>query len=105
MPEADSHLISAWHQCGLCSTGGAGFSVLNWSEIDAYSRVTKSQLTPWEAQTLRIMSSCYIGEYQKASDDANRPAPYCSDEVNLEALRSNVAQAFKAMFKQQAAKQ
>ena len=98
MPQVDSYLIDVWHELGRALSGGYGLVPLTFTEIKAYSD-SVYELNSFDCSMLSRMSREYVTEQAAASQDANRPAPH-EGKANIEAMRNNVAQAFKAMFKQ-----
>jgi len=60
---------------------GSGFNgpvPLTWQEIDAWARMTQTELTPNEALILSELSGAYCSQYHKSSD-INEIAPYRED--------------------------
>lgn len=64
-----NHLIDYLFEVGPSTAG----EVLSFQEIAAWSAATGRTLTPWEAVTLRRLSSAYLSEAHAASDPDRAP--------------------------------
>ncbi len=96
MPIADESIIKYWFELGLCLNGGYGDSPLTYSEVKSYSDLV-ADLSPFESVSLVKMSAAYASEKAQATNDINRPSPH-EGKADIDAMRSGVAAAFKAMF-------
>lgn len=68
-------MISLLFDAGPAMYGGMGDAPLTHSEINAYKTNTKTELTAWEARTLRRLSSVYLSESSKAQEP-DCPEPF-----------------------------
>jgi hypothetical protein len=68
--EAGEHLVEYLFEAGPTSAG----EVLTYGEIAAWTRLTGTVLTSWEAKTLRGMSREYLSELHAATAK-DRPPP------------------------------
>ena len=105
MPEADSFIVSAWHDLGLFDSGEYGYKPLKFAEIEAYSK-SVAHLTPFEVMALVKMSKTYINEQSEATEDLARP---CLMEQNdaefyhkLKAFKSEIVSKKMRQLAQQA---
>ena len=75
MPETigGEWLISDLFELGPVAAGGMGLSGVSWSEIEAWTRATRTPLEPWEADALRRMSSAYASAYSASQDPDQKP--------------------------------
>ncbi len=81
----------------LCSAGIAmpGPVPLSYMEIRAWSELAGVELTPWEAETIRYMSDCYVGQLGKSRDPGALP-PH--DERSMEQVRRQSSSQFQRLF-------
>lgn len=77
MPEVDcaEHLLEYLHEFGPAFHGVMGPTPVPFFEIQAWSMMTCTPLTPWESHSLRVLSEAYIGEMQRARKP-NCPPPW-----------------------------
>ena len=68
-------MITYLLEVGLYSSNGMGMTPLSWVDIQAWSQLTGSQLTPSEARLMRKLSFIYVSQYN-ASKDIKCEAPY-----------------------------
>lgn len=66
MPEAASHVWKAFlrlsaHRAG----GGFGPGPITWPDLDAYCRMTRTTLAPWEVEMLEDLDSLWLAERAK----------------------------------------
>lgn len=66
-------------EVGPVSAGGLGLSALSWSEIRAWSRLTRTPLTPDTARLLRHLSQVYVAALHASSDPAQPPYWACPE--------------------------
>lgn len=64
MPDlpAMEYLHELWVKAGRCSQTISGAASLGWSEIDAFNRLSGANLSPVEAETIRLMSEAFAAE-------------------------------------------
>lgn len=80
LPEGFEYLIEYLDQLGWGREGFNGLVALNYQEIQAWLALSFLELTPWEVQTMRALSSAYCAQLRKSfAPDA--PAPYVSEEA------------------------
>lgn len=79
--------------------GGMGHVPLTHSEIKAWQDNTGTELTCWEAQTLRRLSAEYLTESQ-AAEAPDCPAPWSSapTEETREDVSKKVQNAFRTLM-------
>ena len=86
MPEGDyrremppvkggEYLVSHWQKCGICQSGMSGAIPVTWQELDAYCRLSGSDVDGWEAEQIINMSKAYVAMSRKA-DDISCSSPY-----------------------------
>ena len=92
--ECGEHLIDYLQEVGPAYHGGMGLSPVPFFEIDAWSRMTCTLLTPWEAQALRMLSTEYVGSMNDAKKP-NCPPPW-TPRVGFD--REAVASGMKGML-------
>lgn len=69
------YLIGLLFEAGLMSSNGMGPVPISWLEIDAWLRVTETELSLWERIKIKQLSEEYVTELALATDK-NRPQPY-----------------------------
>lgn len=75
-----SYIIAWLDEMDWHSIGGMGSPIpLSWSDIDAWARVTKTEITSDEALLLRHLSKLYVSKYSESKNPAT-PAPYSDIE-------------------------
>lgn len=101
MPDIDGgeYLIGYLRELGFCQSNGMGVSELSFQEISAWMHATGLRLNPWEALTLKKLSSEYVAQLH-ASKDPLEPAPFGDGE--LEIKRDYTANFFMKLAKQSA---
>lgn len=96
MPDADSFLVSAFYEAGICKQTGYGAAPLEWPDIRAYSN---GRLTEWECLMLKAMSNSYCSEKSQADQQLDRPPPFVENEDEYrQVMRINAAKRFRAAF-------
>ena len=76
LPVISAKYIYDWlMEVGPTENGGMGPVQLSWKEICAWSSMTFTSMTAWEARLLRELSSEFITESRQA-EDRNRPPPW-----------------------------
>ncbi len=99
-PDAySSYLISLAQSMGLYKNSGFGHEPISWSEMKAWSEITNTKITPWEAKVLMKLSIAFV--YQMSiSKNSSCISPVVEvDEDELKLRRSNISNAFKMMAK------
>lgn len=71
-------------------------SALTFAEIRHWCDLTGAELTPWEAETLRVLSEAYVVQLSK-SHDPNAEPPY--DSRSLDEMRERTSNQFQRLFK------
>lgn len=69
MPDCDTVVKNAFLSCGCALNGGMGLIPLTWSELDAYVRRSKVDLSAWESDHVIMMSREYCAFIQKAKSE------------------------------------
>ena len=62
-------MIAAFQDCGLADNGGMAKTPLSWQEVKAYSDLTKTNLTAWEAKQVVYMSRAYCSMNHEATEN------------------------------------
>ena len=98
-PVTATYLLADWQAVGMCSSGMNGPVPLSWQEIQAYSQMTATPFTPWEAETIRTMSRRYCSKFYESRHEST-PPPYVdeSPEAMEQRKKAETAQ-IKAMFR------
>lgn len=98
-PPETAYLWRWFRDLEMARQGGQmGPQPLTYQEMEAWSRLARVRLTPWEADCLRSLDVVYLNDYakDKAGDNA---APMTEDgEVDRDAVASGLKNAF-ASFK------
>ena len=68
MPESDQFVTHVFHEIGMASGGGMSLSALSFSELDAYCRRMKVDLTAWESINIISMSREYCSWLNKGKE-------------------------------------
>lgn len=78
-----------------------GLHPLTWSEIDAFSRLSGSELDAWEAQQIRLCSVAYVTGYRKGQQPMtvspafeDRP----EDDPGIAVERHRISEQMKVAF-------
>ena len=70
-------------ELGFCDTGFNGPVPLSFKEIDAWVRLTQTDITPNEVLILSGMSKAYCSQYH-SSGDINEPSPRVQEYTEQE---------------------
>ena len=92
--EQGAYLIEMLSRIGFARQGPAP---VDYQEISAWSRLTDTDLTPWESETLHGLSESYVIQLHR-SKDANAEPPY--DVRTLDEMRERSSSQFQRLFKQ-----
>ena len=65
-----SYLIEYLLELGPALSSGGSVTPISYQDIQAFQNVIGLSLTPWEAETLRMLSREYVSEYHAARDPA-----------------------------------
>lgn len=99
LPEvtAGGYLLDWLFEVGPALPGGMGPVPLTHGELRSWQANTGLRLTPWEARTLRHLSSEYLAEL-RAAEEPSRAAPYSHEStVNVERTTKSLRAAVAAM--------
>lgn len=77
--------------------GIARANPVDWSEIEAYDRMTGCGLTPWEAKTIRKMSLAYVDQSIKSIEPHCLPPHYTDNRTEAE-RRQQVDESIRRVF-------
>lgn len=69
---------------------------LDFAEIRHWCDLTGTELTPWESETLRVLSEAYVVQLSK-SHDPNAEPPH--DARSLDEMRERTSNQFQRLFK------
>lgn len=97
LPPVDecAYLIDYLMEVGPVTSGGMAPAAISYSEIAAWSQITGTVISPWDAHMLRHLSRVYINQYAD-SKDPRTPAPW-QDSMPIEDRRAAVVAGFKAL--------
>jgi len=96
MPSAGARLLRHLGELGWCSFAEGGPRPLGYAELQAWAQLTATRLTPWEALTLRALTSAYAGSAAVAQD-ASCPAPWPETETVSRSQAAAFAAGLDAM--------
>ncbi len=105
-----SHLIEMVNDLGLCRYGNQetrvkddktysyrGVTPVDFQEINAWQSSCGVSLSPWELETLRMLSDAYVIQLGKSRDEGCG-APF--DDRDMESVRQHVNGQFQRLYKQ-----
>jgi len=99
MPEVEAaYLLRPFFDSGMCSSNGMGVSAISWSELRNYCELTGTELSPWEAEQVMMMSRAYTASLRR-SDDPLMPPPFTAEETDdeIQARRAAVVEQMMAL--------
>lgn len=73
----DFHITDWLKDLGPLASGGMSAAPISWQEMAAWASLTGWQPSPWEAETLALMSRAYLAQVEDSSG-ARVPPPYQS---------------------------
>lgn len=96
MPErgALSYLIDWLDELGFVVMDATGLRAVSWQDINYWSLMTGTDITPWEAKSLVSLSQGYLIEHREALNPA-RIAPYMGKVDHAELARRRRARRGK----------
>ena len=92
-----SYLIEYLLEIGPALSTGHGVAPISYQDIQAFQNVSGLTLSPWEAETLRMLSREYVNEYHAARDPAR--VPPVQKLGTIEQRRAAVVASMKAFAK------
>lgn len=93
--EEAGYLIDYLMEVGPVTSGGMSAAAISYSEIAAWSQITGTIISPWDAHMLRYLSRVYVNQYAD-SKDPRAPAPW-QDSMPIEDRRAAVVAGLKAL--------
>jgi hypothetical protein len=87
------YLVDYLMEVGPTMPGGFGPAPLSYSELRAWQDTMGIQLTPWEAQTLRRLSTTWIVS-SRAAEAPDCPPPYAYQRPSRAAVAKKIDLAF-----------
>lgn len=84
-------LVEAFQESGKASAG----EVLSYAAISSWADIWGLSLTPWEAETIRILSGSYMSAYRASDEDKNTPPP----NMTVEGEKQRAQQASQAALR------
>lgn len=95
LPEIETHqrLITWLDEIGYYASGANGPVEIPWTEIQAWSQMTGTEITQKEALALKSLSRAYVGQYHKSSDPLASD-PTKNEEYNVAMAAANIEAAF-----------
>jgi len=82
-PNPMPHITERFIEMGMIEAAGMGTVPLSWSTIAAWSHMTGVRLCPWEARTIRRLSTEYLAESRRA-EDMTCPPPWKAPVSDVE---------------------
>lgn len=70
---AGTYLIDAMWKLGPVRADANGTRGVDWTELDAFARLTQAITEPWEAEALHAMCDGYAAEHAEAEDTLREP--------------------------------
>lgn len=70
---AGAYLIDVMWKLGPVRADVNGTRGVDWTELDAFARLTRAISEPWEAEALHAMCDGYAAEQAKAEDSLRDP--------------------------------
>ena len=98
MPEPPLPELVEWlYDIGPFTVTAMGVQPISWPDILAWQASTGVELTPWEAQSVRMLSMVYTSQYHKA-EEPGCPMPFVGDDfVDRAAVSDKVGQQFRSL--------
>jgi hypothetical protein len=98
--EGLEHHLDDWYALGLASSNGMGQAPLSFQDIEAYSRLTQSNI---DVMIIRKMSNAYCSGLNSGSDKAAFPPyPRVKDRSDVDSKLRNALNFLKKPDRQQA---
>lgn len=99
-PEAySSYIINLINQIGPYQNGEYGPQPLSWTELRSWSILTKTKITPWEADLIMKLSKSFVSQLSLSKDPSCISPVHEVDEEKLSIKRKQISDAFKSMAK------
>ncbi|CDO37149.1 hypothetical protein [Novosphingobium sp. KN65.2] len=98
LPHNPLPYLTEWlFEIGPTSPGGMSAAAIGWRDMEAWQGLSGVDLEPWEARTLRRLSSDFVAMLHDAKA-IDCPPPYATNESNnREAVSRKVGNAFRSM--------
>lgn len=93
------YLLEYLFRIGTGKQTGMGLVNLDWTDIDAWCRRSKINLTGWESETIFQMSGSYVSSFLSGKEKSAQPpygAPSKREEKTKEDISSGILKAFEA---------
>lgn len=87
------YLVDIVNETGLDTAGNP----LSYNELMAWQHFSGVELSPWEATTIKAMSSAYCTWLVKAQDP-NCPQPVYTETRSMEEIRKSVDQQIRSVL-------
>ena len=87
------HFVTWLMEAGPIAQTGEGRVALSWGDIDAWARMTRTRLRPWDARTLHSLSAVYLAELIEAESD-DCPSPWWHDDGDFDGVDDRLEQMF-----------
>jgi len=87
-------------EIGPVVAAGMGRAPIGWTDIAAWSAMTRTILPPWQARLLRRLSSDWLAESQ-AAEKPDAPPPWTEPDPDADrrtAISAKVGNAFRALL-------
>lgn len=94
-----AYLYDTLIEAGPTSTGPGGAIPLTWSDLMAWSAGTGIDLQPWEARTVRALSSAWVAETRRA-EDREALAPWAEPMSEVARSAASVRAHMRALAQQ-----
>ena len=93
--EPFGYLISLLSRIGVAMSSGSGVYGITWQELNSFMISTKTDLTSWEAETIKRLSAVYANGVVKY-DNIDCAAPYRS-EKEKERISQDIKSALRSV--------
>lgn len=96
----DDHIALWLLQIGPLASGGMSAAPVAWTEIQAWAAITGYRPTPWEADTLMILSRAYLAQVQDSNGE-RVPAPYAPVQENAAQVSQDLGKLLDGLMAEQ----
>jgi len=96
LPEADPLLVSHFRKVGPCMGQGMGAFPVTWQELKAYSDMSGSNLTAWEADQVMMMSQLYCSYLNIGKKPCKPPYEREFDDEDIQNMNESIGKILEA---------
>jgi hypothetical protein len=69
-PHEVAYLWRAYHRIRRRKGGGFGPAPIEWPDVDAFVRLSRFELAPWEIEIVEAIDDCFMIEQGRRDDGA-----------------------------------